>query len=75
MADPAEESKVAGAAAVDELNELNPEQQDGSLDNAGAVGGKEENVVNENDCDIEMRRQETVGFSAESDEMSFNDWR
>ena len=32
--------------------------------------------MNENDeCDIEMRRQETVGFSTEVDEMSFNDWR
>ena len=27
------------------------------------------------DEDYEMRRQETVGFSTEADEISFNEWR
>ena len=58
-------------AAADELNE-NPEQE-GSLDNAIAAA-KDNNGNEEEDDDFEMRRQETVGFSTEADEVSFNEY-
>ena len=64
-----EETKAVGA---DDLN--NPEQEGSQEIDAGLTGAKDLEEVDE-DGDFDMRRQETVGFNFEADEVSFNEYR
>ena len=57
---------------------INPEQE-GSLDdmaaNDAAIKGDNNTMAANEAVDYETRRQETVGFSTEADEISFNEYR
>lgn len=64
-----EETKAVGA---DDLN--NPEQEGSQEIDAGLTGAKDLEEADE-DGDFDMRRQETVGFNFEADEVSFNEYR